>query len=362
MIDLAHSRLADFQQLERLIEESQRLQLGALQHPDLADADYAALVAHYHAWYAAGLEALPDDLRQAFRDAYADEPLRPRLETYLARAREPNPTPRTARNEAYWSRWEYPYAMFQNLFEQQLQALADYRYRLLDIPSPLPLALKELLANILGGRHYAIALIDELFIHAGAERSWWVAPQRAGGGKYGHVWGWLDGILLHAPDHERAIVEKLGRATLAQALTDTATARRMEELLASLSPAPAEAAPPPSIYPYLTPQRLEALRQLAPPTPELHRLIRISEELNGCIEQRYFLAAALLTQAMLEQLTPLLGALSVRELLQRPDKREFKAAADQLTESARAGLPTWQQVNLSPLLNLLLDEVVHRWR
>jgi hypothetical protein len=363
MSDLAQSRLAAFQQLERLLEEAQRLQLGALQHPDLADADYATLAAHYHTWYAACLEALPDDLRQAFREAYDDAPLRPRLETYLARAREPNPTTRTVRNQDYWSRWQYPYQpVFQQLFEQQLQALAAYRQRLMDIPSPLPMALKELLANILGGRHYAIALIDELFIHAGGELSWWVAPQRPASGKYGHVWGWLDGILLHAPDRERAIVEELCRATLDQALTDSATARRVEELLASLAPAPAAAEPSAPTYPYLAPQRLDALRQLPQPTPDLIRLIRLGEELNGCMEQRYFLSAAMLTRAMLYLLPQFVGARSLYELLDRPDARSFAPTVRGLAELTRKGMPTWPQVNLGPLLNPLLDEIVQRWR
>jgi len=65
---------------------------------------------------------------------------------------------------------------------------------------------------------------------------------------------------------------------------------------------------------------------------------------------------------VLEQIPPFVGALTLTELLQRPDKRQFRAAVEKHAEAARSGLPGWPQVNLGPLLNLLLDEVVHRWR
>ncbi|HYF61903.1 MAG TPA: hypothetical protein VD886_03765, partial [Herpetosiphonaceae bacterium] len=279
MTDPVPDRRAAFQQLERLIAQSERLYLEALQQPQLAAEDYAALVKQYQGWYAAGLAALPEDLGQAFRAAYEDLPFQPRLETYLAHARDPNPDPE--QRSAARSPWKYPFDYgFHQLVNDQRSTLYAFRARLLALLSAVPGELKDLVASVFGGKDHSVLTVDSLFAQAGARREWWVRPAAVTGKKRDRVRGWLDGVLIHAPEREQAIVEAVCRAIIRHDMAAQATAARIQAMLDRLAPDEASAEAPPDAHLYIAPERLEELRQIAEPPFDLSRLIRLGEELN----------------------------------------------------------------------------------
>jgi hypothetical protein len=369
MTDPVQARIATFQQLERLIEQARQIQLDALQRADLPAEDYAAVVQHYQRWFAACLALLPADLQPAFRDAYADVPLHPRLETYLKSAREPNPTPSTESPASSWSPWRYPFNYgFAYLFSNQQKVLFTFRERLMDIFSRVPRDLKDLVAAIFSGKEHSVFTVDSLFTQAGARREWWVKPGALSGKKRDRVRGWFAGILLHAPDREREIVAAGCRAIIQHELASPVMARRIEALLAQ--PAPAVPADP-AARPYIAPRRLDALRKLAPAGFDLARLIRLCEELNAAMEQQLLLAAAMLTGALIDHVPPIFGAASFAELAASHGSRSFKAAMKKLDAAVSAiaahlhapirsteALPTAEQVDVGPLLDVLLAEIV----
>jgi hypothetical protein len=373
MTDSVQTRVATFQQLERLIRQAQQIQLDALQRADLADEDYAAVVSHYQRWFDACLALLPPDLQHAFRDAYADLPLHPRLETYLKAAREPNPTPRPEPPTPAWSPWRYPFNYsFAYLFSNQQKVLSTFRERLMDIISRVPRDLKELIAAIFSGKEHSVFTVDGLFAQAGARREWWVKPVSSSGKKRDRVRGWFAGILLHAPDREREIVAAVCRAVIQHGLASPVVARRIETLLAQPVPADPGALLLPAARPYIAPRRLKALRTLAPAGFDLARLIRLCEELNAAMEQQLFLAAAMLTRALIEHVPPIFGAASFAELAANHGSRSFKAAMKKLDDAvltiaaahlpahirSTEALPSAQEVDVGPLLDSLLAEIV----
>lgn len=367
MSDATQTRLSAFRYLETLITQSNRLNLAALQKKDLDDQDYAAIVAQYRTWFTACLTALPADLHQAFRDPYDDEPLNPKLAMYLIKAREPNSIPKPEKALGYWSPWKYDYNMrFERLVMQQQQVLQQYRQRLLDIPSLVPHELKQLFANIFSGKHYSVVTIDGMFSQAGAQQSWWIAARSSPGGKPGRALGWFDGILLHAPEREKAIIESVCRAALRNGMTDSATAARMTALLPESQPIHN------STQAYIAPERIQQLRDLQQSSFDFTRLIRLCEELNGCMSQDYYIAAAMLTRAILDHVPPIFDATSFSQTIGQHGTRSFKEAMQKLDDAVRKiadghlhtlirqreVLPTRQQVDVGTLLDVLLAEIV----
>lgn len=153
----------------------------------------------------------------------------------------------------------------------------------------------------------------------------------------------------------------------------------MEVLLATLAPAessavivPAVVPAPTAAHPYIAPERLDALRQIAHPHFDLTRLIRLCEELNTTMEQKLFFATPMLTRALMDHVPPIFGASSFKEMVASYGTKSFKEAMQKLDDSvrkiadahlhthirAKEVLPTWQQVNVGTLLDVLLGEIV----
>jgi hypothetical protein len=373
MTDPVQTRFSTFRHLERLITQGQALQLGALQRKEIADDDYTAIVTEYHVWYQACLAFLPEDLQYDFREPYIDKTLRPQLQTYLKQAREPNPTPKPQDVRGYWSPWKYPFNSHSSfLFHRQQEVLSRYRQRLLDIPSAVPGELRDLFANIFSGKKHSTSTVDGLFMQAGAKREWWVRPMYVSSTKRDRALGWFTGIQLHAPEREVNIAEAVCRMALQQGLVNSAVGKRMEELLTKLAPAEPSAPGPTAAHPYIAPQRLAELRQLPSGSFDLTKLIRLCEELNIAMEQHQFFAAAMLTRAVIDHVPPIFNASSFKEMVATHGTKSFKEAMQKLDDSVRKiadahlhthirnkeVLPTWQQVNVGTLLDVLLGEIV----
>jgi hypothetical protein len=373
MTNPIQSRLLIVQQLDRLIKQGDALHLGVLQRTEISDDDYAAVVNHYHGWYEACLSIVPEDLQHAFRDSYTDVPLQPKLQTYLKHAREPNPTPKPESRNSYWSPWKYRFdATFHSLYRKQQDVLWRYRERLLDIPSAVPRDLKDMFANIFSGKSHSVLTVDGLFMQAGAQRDWWVQPIHRSGLKRDRARGWFTGIQLYAPEREVEIAKAVCRTALQQGLVNSAVGKRMEELLTALPPSEPSAPMPTAAHPYIAPQRLAELRQLPSGTFDLTKLIRLCEELNIAMEQQQFFAAAMLTRALIDHVPPVFGATSFKEMVATHGTKSLKEAMQKLDDSVRKiadahlhthirtkeVLPTWQQVNVGTLLDVLLGEIV----
>jgi len=173
----------------------------------------------YTRWCDASRAALPDDLRARFEQELA----------HLLPAPDPN-------ERSDWSYYmRLPYAI-----EEQSKQLFLTRRRLWQPSSSLPKEVRSALAAVFR-KSYEIYTIEKLFVDSGCEQHWYIptATPDKRSKALNTALGWLDGILLHAPEQERAILYQLCEAILANPRLTAENREQIEEALPLIhSPAP----------------------------------------------------------------------------------------------------------------------------
>ena len=125
---------------------------------------------------------------------------------------------------------------------------------------------------------------------------------------------------------------------------------------------------------YVSPIRLQELRAIQHRQFDLTKLIRLLEEINKAKETDNLISIALLVRATLDHVPPIfgkrtfsevannVGPKSFKELMQHLEKSSRKVADAHLHNPVRKSetLPTWNQVDSSRDLDVLLAEIVRR--
>jgi hypothetical protein len=120
--------------------------------------------------------------------------------------------------------------------------------------------------------------------------------------------------------------------------------------------------------------RLEELRALQSPQFDFKKLIRLCEELNAASREHCYLSVGMLTRALLDHVPPVFSVRSFSEVANNyvGGSKSFKDTMLHLDTAAKKiadgflhtqirkteTLPTAQQVNFGPALDLLLAEIV----
>jgi hypothetical protein len=120
--------------------------------------------------------------------------------------------------------------------------------------------------------------------------------------------------------------------------------------------------------------RLDELRKLAPPDFDLRKLVRLCEEINTTYSSGCYFATAMLTRGLLDHVPPLFGKNTFSEVANNYSGggKSFKETIHHLENAARniadahlhmsirksETLPSAQQVNFAPQLDVLLSEII----
>lgn len=120
--------------------------------------------------------------------------------------------------------------------------------------------------------------------------------------------------------------------------------------------------------------RLERLRQLASPSFDFGKLVRLCEELNIAYREKCYFATGMLTRGLLDHVPPIFGKVtftevannysgggkSFKEAIQHLDSASRKIADSHLHSHIRKRemLPTAQQVHCGQQLDMLLAEIM----
>jgi hypothetical protein len=156
---------------------------------------------------------------------------------------------------------------------------------------------------------------------------------------------------------------------------DSLNIAKLRELLIALSPPPTlpEQPVPPRGLTVIAESRLSTLRTLKHPKYDFRKLIRLCEELNTVYGNGCFVAAIMLTRAIIDHVPPLFGAKTFTEVANNyAGPKSFKETMQQLDAAARKiadlhlhtqirspeTLPSPQQVSFGPALDVLLAEII----
>jgi CRISPR/Cas system CMR-associated protein Cmr5 small subunit len=120
--------------------------------------------------------------------------------------------------------------------------------------------------------------------------------------------------------------------------------------------------------------RLDELRKLAPTDFDLKKLVRLCEEINTTYSSGCYFATAMLTRGLLDHVPPLFGKSTFSEVANKYSGggKSFKETINHLENAARKiadahlhmpirkseTLPSAQQVNFAPQLDVLLSEII----
>ena len=136
---------------------------------------------------------------------------------------------------------------------------------------------------------------------------------------------------------------------------------------------PLEPVPPSSKWTLVAEGRLNQLRALKPGSLDFQKLIQLCEELNTAYSQGCYLATIMLTRSLLDHVPPVFGMAKFTEVVNNySGGKSFKENMQRLEDAARniadthlhtpmrakETLPTAQQVNFGPQLDVLLAEIV----
>ena len=150
--------------------------------------------------------------------------------------------------------------------------------------------------------------------------------------------------------------------------------RKLIELRDTASQAVVPADEPPEIgrVAYVSPQRIAELTALVPDEFDLARLVRLLEELNLCYGNGCFMSCAMLVRAITDHIPPIFEKSSFMEVASSHGGRSFKESMEYLDRGLRKiadsqlhshirhreSLPTAQQIHFSPMLDVLLGEII----
>jgi hypothetical protein len=132
--------------------------------------------------------------------------------------------------------------------------------------------------------------------------------------------------------------------------------------------------PVPTAPPYVSDDRLDALRAIRSSQFDLSKLIRLCEELNSSYSNGNYFSVAMLVRAILDHVPPIFSATKFEEVRAKHGGQSFKEQMEQLDKSSRKiadaflhgqvrrkeVLPTNTQVHFAPALETLLGEVTVR--
>jgi hypothetical protein len=150
--------------------------------------------------------------------------------------------------------------------------------------------------------------------------------------------------------------------------------KKLIELQDTTSEAVVQADEPPEIgrVAYVSPQRISELNALVSDEFDLARLVRLLEELNLCYGNSCFMSCAMLVRAITDHIPPIFAKSSFREVASSHGGRSFKESMEYLDRGLRKiadsqlhsqirhreSLPTAQQIHFSPMLDVLLGEII----
>jgi hypothetical protein len=123
---------------------------------------------------------------------------------------------------------------------------------------------------------------------------------------------------------------------------------------------------------YVSSQRIEQLRSLAHQDFDVSRLVGLLEELNSNYENSCFMSCAMVVRAITDHVPPIFSKSTFGEVASNHGGRSFKDSMEHLDRGLRKiadnqlhsqirqkeTLPTAQQVHFSPMLDVLLGEVI----
>lgn len=123
---------------------------------------------------------------------------------------------------------------------------------------------------------------------------------------------------------------------------------------------------------YVSPERISELKSLAPEEFDLARLIRLLEELNFNYDNSCFMSCAMLVRSITDHIPPIFQKTTFKEVASNHGGKSFKDSMEYLDRALRKiadnqlhspirhkeSLPTAQQVHFSPMLDVLLGEVI----
>lgn len=184
----------------------------------------------YADWCNASCAALPDDLRVRFEEKRID----------LLAVSDTD-------SQTIWSHYRIlPYDI-----EEQQKQLFIARRRLWQPSSSLPKEVRSAIAAIFRNS-YEIYTINKLFVDSGCEQHWYVpsATQDTGSKALSRALGWIDGILLYAPEQEQTILYRLCERILDNKRLSAENREHIERILPLFqAPAPSDPLVPYNLHP-----------------------------------------------------------------------------------------------------------------
>jgi hypothetical protein len=123
---------------------------------------------------------------------------------------------------------------------------------------------------------------------------------------------------------------------------------------------------------YVNTDRVNALRKIESPDYDLARLIRLCEEINIAYKNQCYMSVSMLLRSIVNHIPPIFGKSTFTEVVGGYGNKSFKESMSHLDKGLRkiadnylhshicrrVSLPTEQQVHFSPMLDLLLAEVI----
>lgn len=226
--------------LSNLLTEADALQ-RRLEHvfrartPHTKLSEIGKIESEYLMWYEACLAILSPDLKERFVQLYRPGSTeRPTVYDFFVQvheAQEQNP----GDDAAVAIPWRlYHYGFLESL-EQQRELVFFARRRIWTGLSKLPKGMATAIATICK-QAYKVFTIEDLFVRSGCEPHWQVPPFKPDpdSERMNEVFGWLDGILVHAPAQELEIVRTVCETVMAKPRLPEQARKELEAWLEQL--------------------------------------------------------------------------------------------------------------------------------
>jgi hypothetical protein len=123
---------------------------------------------------------------------------------------------------------------------------------------------------------------------------------------------------------------------------------------------------------YINADRVNTLKKIESADYDLTRLIRLCEEINIAYKNQCYMSVSMLLRAIIDHIPPIFSKSNFTEVIGGYGSKSFKDSMNQLDKGLRKiadsylhshvrrreSLPTEQQVHFSPMLDVLLAEVI----